>query len=116
MGAQELDDLFATAREKSPEPSVALLARVLDDARAHQPAPMILPRAMPQAAPFWARMVAGFGGGKALAGLGTAALAGFWLGLAEPAPIMALTDVLWPEAPMETVEVIASFEDFLTEG
>lgn len=61
-------------------------------------------------------LTAAFGGGAALAGIGTAAVAGVWLGFAQPVPLTALSGGLWSETPLDTVELIPSFDTLLTEG
>lgn len=97
-GMDDLDDLFAAARADRPRPSDALMARVLADAAALQPEPALpaRPRPAAPAAPggFWAALSALFGGGGVLAGMGTAAAAGLFLGFAQPAPVAALTAAL----------------------
>ena len=75
---------FATARDAAPDPSDALMARVMADADAVQ-AEMARARGMP-AAP--RRGLAGvwraLGGWPAVAGLSTAAVTGIWIGVAPP--------------------------------
>lgn len=90
----DLDTLFALARSADPAPSAALQARVLSDAAALQPVARARV-AVPLARIGWLdRIAALFGGGPALAGLGFAALAGLFLGLAQPAPVALLTVAL----------------------
>lgn len=116
MNPQDLDDLFATARATGADASPALLARVLDDALAHQPQPRAI-GAVSQARPgLWAMLTAALGGGMSLAGLGTATMAGLWIGFVQPASLTNLSDVIWQETAMDSVELIPSFEEFLTEG
>ncbi|HEX9858675.1 MAG TPA: dihydroorotate dehydrogenase [Paracoccaceae bacterium] len=121
MEPRDLDDLLGRARDAGPEASPALLARVLDDALRHQPAPAVPIRPRRRArvwARLWSGLAGALGGGVAVAGLGTATLAGLFLGFAQPAALTpaVLTDVLWQDTPLETVELIPSLDAFLTEG
>ena len=93
MRAQDdLDDLFATARNMPVRPSAALLDRVLADGLDVQPrrscTPM-RPPAVASAGP-WSRLAALFGGAGALAGMGTAAAAGLLIGFAQPGNLAIL--------------------------
>jgi hypothetical protein len=118
MNDTDIDDLFAMARDDSPKPSAALMGRVLADGLELQPraARALEPKAAPQLG-FWAALLASIGGGGALAGLTTATLAGLWIGFFQPTSVSAMTDVLWSEgAPVDLVELIPSYDDFLTEG
>lgn len=119
MSTQDIDDLFTAARATPPAPSAALLARVMEDALTHQPTANVV-HVVPRRNSLWSMLSTAFGGRTALAGLSVAALAGFWLGFAQPAPVaapvFALTDALWSGTPLDTVELIPGFDDFLTEG
>lgn len=113
----DLDALLAAAREARPEPSEAIMARVLADAMAHQPRPAVLPVAAQASAaaavlPFWARLAAVFGGTGAVARMGTAAVAGLAIGLVQPAGLSRLGDAMLG-APLETVELIPDVGAFL---
>lgn len=97
-GMDDLETLFRAARTDRPAPSDDLMARVLADAAALQPkAAAPAPRRVAAPAPsrartgFFAGLAALFGGGGVLAGMGTAAVAGLFLGFAQPAPVSALT-------------------------
>jgi len=115
---RDLDGLLAAARSHAPQPSADLLARVLADAYALQPAAPVAARRVPR--PRWAGLLALFGGGAGLAGLMTAGVAGLMIGLLQPAPVSAFTGVLLggamtqvlggAAAPLETVELIPSFD------
>jgi hypothetical protein len=111
QGKSDLDDLFAKAAKQSMAPSDALMARVLADAMAEQPRAVQVQPPRPRAASFglWARLAELFGGGGALAGIGTAAVAGVVIGFAQPAGLGTLTEAVWG-APLETVELIPSVE------
>lgn len=93
-GMDDLETLFRAARTDRPAPSDDLMARVLADAAALQPkaaAPAPRRAAAPARTGFFAGLAALFGGGGVLAGMGTAAVAGLFLGFAQPAPVSALT-------------------------
>lgn len=112
----DIDGLLAAARGRAAEPSADLLARVLADAYALQPAaPMAPVTARPAPRPRWAGLLALFGGGAGLAGLVTAGVAGLMIGLLQPAPVSAFTGAMTgvlggAAAPLETVELIPSFD------
>lgn len=117
QGSNDLDDLFATAATQRMAPSDALMSRVLADAMAEQPRaaggqPM---RPAVVRAGFWAQLAAVFGGGGALAGIGTAAVAGVVIGFAQPVGFGALTEAVWG-TPLETVELIPSVETLFSEN
>lgn len=97
----DLDDLFALARAEEPSP--ALLARVLADAEAVQAKPA--PRRSR-----WRFLSVLLAGAGAFGGMATAALAGVWIGMAEPAPLAAVTEAFLPD----TVDLIPTYE-FLAE-
>lgn len=98
----DLDDLFALARRQEASPD--LLARVMSDAEA-----AMVPE-VPRRSARWRMFRVLLGGAGALTGMATAALAGVWIGMAEPAPVAAVTDALWTE----TVDVMPTYE-FLAE-
>ncbi|MEM9785544.1 MAG: hypothetical protein AAF801_03525 [Pseudomonadota bacterium] len=83
-----LDDLFAEARSVSPEPSDALVARVLADAA--RPS-VIAPGNKPG---LLDRLLDMIGGWPAAGGLVAATLSGLWLGIAPPASVEDFTAVL----------------------
>ncbi|NAZ37202.1 hypothetical protein [Rubellimicrobium sp. CFH 75288] len=82
----DLEALFAEARRAPSSVSPELMARVLADAAAAMPRPRLA--GGPAAAgigepPGWWPLL---GGWPAMAGLAAAALAGFWIGVAQPLP------------------------------
>jgi hypothetical protein len=121
MQDSDIDDLFARARGAAPEPDMALLQRIAADADAVQagfrPAPAV---ATPIRRGPLARWIAALGGGPAVAGLATAALAGVWIGVAQPAPVAALTSgvtaALGQADDTVYVELIPDFVSLGTEG
>ena len=85
MPEPDLEALFAQARAQPPQ--------VDPDAQALQPrapAPTARPRARRPG--FWTRLAAVLGGATAVAGLGTAAMAGLLIGYVQPEPMVALAD------------------------
>lgn len=116
----DLSDLFAQAQGQAAQPSDALMARVLHDAIALQPAPHAagLPQRAPAPPPmptgFWAALTGLFGGGGALAGIGSAAVVGLVIGVLQPSQLTSFTDALLG-APIETVQMIPSLDQMLTE-
>lgn len=109
----DLDDLFATARVSRPVPSDALMARVLADALAEQPkAARTVPLAAVPPAGLWSRVVGLFGGVGALAGIGSAAAAGLFIGYVQPAGLSVLDDAVLG-TPLETVELMPDVDGLL---
>jgi ferric-dicitrate binding protein FerR (iron transport regulator) len=111
----DLDLVFAAARAARPQPPDALTARVLADAYAAQPAAPIARRAAPPPRGVWGRLSEILGGGGVLAGLGTAAVAGVWLGYADPAGMDWLTGALLPTLSGD-VQLMQADDLFLGEG
>ncbi|MEZ5755458.1 MAG: dihydroorotate dehydrogenase [Paracoccaceae bacterium] len=116
QGREGLEDLFAAMREERVPPSDALMARVLADAMAHQPRPDPQPALKPgQGAAaeagqgLWRRLAGLFGGAGALAGMGTAAVAGLFIGFVQPVGLGVLEEAVLG-TPLETVELIPSVE------
>ncbi len=124
MDERDLDDLLNEARSAPrPAPPAALTDRVVAAALAEQAArnrvraSAAMPSRQRSLAGIWQAMLASIGGGRALAGLSTAALAGLWLGLAAPAPVAALTESVWPaQQQLDLVELLPDDIDFLEEG
>lgn len=111
----DLDALFATARSADVTPSDALMARVMADAVALQPKPAPMVRAVVQGTGFWAGLAALFGGGGVLAGLGSVAMAGFFVGFVQPDSVMSLADGLLAGSVVETVDLMPGVDALLTE-
>lgn len=107
----ELDRLLDAAAERPVLPSEALLERVLADGLALQPVPAAFAPTSPPSRPgLLGRLAAVFGGGPALAGLGTAAIFGLALGYSSPTTLDYLTGTssdtaeFFPEADFLTTE------------
>lgn len=116
MRDSDLDDLFGAARQQPVTVSADLMARVLSDAEALQPRTTTSRRAKP-AGGFWAGIFAAIGGAGGLAGLSTAALAGIWIGFAQPLDLSTVTDAIWADETVAgSVNILPGFDDFLSEG
>ncbi len=107
---EDLDALFAAAKSDVAEPSGALIARVLADAAAHQP--KATARAVPVAPGFWAGLAAIFGGTGALAGIGSAAIAGLVIGFVQPVDLGQISDSL-AGVTLDSVELIPDLDALL---
>jgi hypothetical protein len=121
---KDLDLMFAAARESRPVPSAGLMARVLADAYDAQPLPAAPARSatphqeLPRQNPLLQALAAFtqvLGGKGALAGLGTAAVAGVWLGYSGTTGLDWVTTVLL-SGGLGEVEMIAADDLFLSEG
>lgn len=114
LSDDELEGLFRASRADAPDPSEAVMARILADAEAELAARAPTPAARPRAPRpgVWAALIGGIGGWPALAGMVTAAVAGVWLGFASPDQINTLAGgLLLPgTATVETGDV---FDDLL---
>ena len=123
MKEEDLDSLFTAARAAPPAPSDALMARVMADALAQQPAPP-RPTGMQAPAPqglgsqrggsqaggsLWGALTGLFGGAGALAGMGGAAVAGLFIGLAQPALLVSLSDA-YLGGTLDSVALIPSVD------
>lgn len=82
----DLDALFASAKSAPMQPSEALMSRVLFDAEALQPRPPARSTPAPNRGVL-ASLAAVFGGIGGLAGVGSAALAGLFIGFVQPMEI-----------------------------
>ena len=111
----DLDALFAASRGGDHPPSDALMARVLADAAMAQPKAAPIVRLVPGKAGVWAGLAALFGGSGVLAGVGSVAMAAFFIGLVQPAPVMALTDALIAGSSAEAVDLMPGVDALLTE-
>jgi hypothetical protein len=96
-----------------------LMRRVLADAVAVQAAahpPLRSAASIQTQKGFWRRLVVSLGGTGAVAGLGTAAVAGIMLGYLQPATINGLTSTLWGETQQMSVDLLADTGDLWAEG
>lgn len=86
-----VEDFFAAARRAPPEPSPALLARMLEDADARRPAAVQgAGTAGPAPSGLLASLRAIFGGWQTAGGMVMAAAAGVWIGFSG---VGGITDV-----------------------
>ena len=121
----ELDAALGELRARSAaQPSAALIARVLADADAQAGArPAIAPAIAATPADVRVRLEGGWrarlaarlsglaAGWPAPAGLAAAAVAGLWLGVAPPPPVLALEEVLLGEIVYLDLEAPADVFD-----
>lgn len=111
MRDNDLDDLFARARDARPAPSPDLMARILCDAEAERPRSVPGPvRPAHRVRRPWTMAL--FGGGGLLAGLATATVAGIWIGVQQPAPV---AEALWRGAaasPLDSLDLVPGYELF----
>ena len=118
MQETDLEHLFATARAGRPGPSAGLTARIIADADAVQAG--FKPDPFPAGRRRWSGWITAMGGNGVLAGLATAALAGLWLGFAQPAPVLTLTltmrEAFAADADPWAIELIPSLDAFGLEG
>ncbi|MDB6452391.1 dihydroorotate dehydrogenase [Falsirhodobacter sp. 20TX0035] len=108
MMEQDLDDLLAAARTRAPVPSPALMARILTDAEAEQDRWQTRTALKRR----WTRFLPLFlGSVGATAGMATAALAGVWIGYAQPETLTTVTAALWADQRVDLLPTYA----FVTE-
>lgn len=112
---EELDAVFASAKSNAMQPSQDLMARVLADATAlqPQPTPQSLRKPSQGARGFWAALAAVFGGAGALAGVGSAALAGVFIGFVQPSAFGSVTGLLVSSATIDQLELIPDVDALL---
>lgn len=103
-----VDDLFAEARAGRPGPDAALMDRVMTDAE-RELAWRRRPVAMPQRRGWLAVLGGFFGGGQALAGLVSAAVAGMAIGWASPGSVQAMMPALMGDDTIAMLELIPDF-------
>lgn len=111
----DLEAFFEAGRAAAPVPSQDLLARIMADADAAlvAPAPLARPAKRPS---IWAIFTAAVGGWPSLAGMATAAVAGVWLGVAQPAMLSNVTAGMVPAADsaFELESLVAGYDSALT--
>jgi hypothetical protein len=115
----ELDQMLADLGAVQPPVPDALMTRILADAAAVQDAVQAerpRPAANVVQGSLWGRIAAAVGGGKVLAGLGSAAVAGVVLGFAQPASLAPLTSAVWGQGLDISVDLLPADDDLLAEG
>jgi hypothetical protein len=120
MREADLDALLSDLQADPPKADARLLARIVDDAQALQLSRLPVRPVARVRGGVLRRWIAALGGSMALAGLGTAAMAGLWIGVAQPASLIHVTDQLavafGREAEPDYVELIPDFTTFQIEG
>ena len=114
LNEEALEQLFVVARAAAPQPSVALMARILADAETEMPgaASLATGRSVsPEAGGRIAAILSTIGGWGGLGGLVTAAMAGLWIGASGLADPLAMTSDLLGTTPL-SVELIPNSDGF----
>lgn len=111
---ENLDTLFAELRHEEASPPEALFSRVLADASALQPTPVIAPV---QHQNVLQKIADAIGGWPAISGVAAAGVAGLWVGLAPPASIDAwAADMLGTTTSVSLIGEFTAFEDGTLDG
>jgi hypothetical protein len=92
----DLESLFAEARDLRPFPGDDLMTRILADAEAVATERERPVRAAPTR-PRWRDWLHTLGGWPAVGGLVASTLAGLWIGAAQPAAVSDLAASVWGE-------------------
>lgn len=103
-----LDTLFAEAAAAREMPSAGLISRILADADASQPLPRPLRTAPPVPRGWVATLADWFGGGISLAGMSASAAVGLYLGVVQPASVLALSEWVGGTATLDSLELLPS--------
>ncbi len=107
-----LDAYFTDAQNATPQPSEALLARIMADAEA-QAVQAPVPVRPARFTSLWAAI----GGWPSAAGLVTATLVGVWIGVYQPAGLDQLADsYLGSGDDSYLVDLMPAFDEILREG
>lgn len=115
-GFDDLDDLFAEAAAKPAVPSGDLMARVLADAARAHPQPVAIRASAPPARlGLLAGLAALFGGGGVLAGIGSAAVAGLFIGFVQPTSLTKLADAWSGDTQIDTLDLMPGIDALLIE-
>ena len=101
-----LDGLFAEAAERREVPSAGLISRILADADRVQPVLAPLRRVAPARRGWLATLADWFGGGMSLAGMSAAAATGLYLGVAQPASVLALSELVTGSVAIDSLDVL----------
>jgi hypothetical protein len=102
----DLDDLLAKAAATRAAPSAALMTRILADADAGQPRPALRRPANPASRGWIGALADWFGGGLSLAGMSAAAATGLFLGVAQPASVVALAELVTGTATIDRIDLL----------
>lgn len=115
LSDDDLERDFAELRGDQPPVSDAFMARILDDAFTHIPAPAPIPATAPDMITRLRQLLA-FGRWQSGMGLAASALAGIWIGYAAP---VGLSTLITPTTPLEVENQSVDadpFDTFLLEG
>lgn len=120
---QELEELLQLAAKAGPDPSDALLARVMADADAvlaerSAASATALGSVPTTASGGWLnRLLGGIGGWPAVAGLATATVAGVWIGYAQPASFSGVAGgLLAGETAYDLGDLLPDYNSVLAGG
>ena len=98
----DLDELFGAASAAPAVVPSGLMARIVTDAdRLQVGGVAVLPRKG-----WFATLADWFGGGVSLAGMSVAALTGIYLGVAQPLPVLALSNLVRGQSTIDSLEVL----------
>lgn len=106
---QSLEALFAEARLHVPQPSDTFMARLMADADAAQPQPVVREKRG-----LWSKFLGAIGGAVVIAGMGSAAMAGLVIGYVQPDEMLQLSETIGLSTS-EQIEVLPSFDIFLND-
>lgn len=113
LNDRTMDDLFAQARQEQAEPSPEFMARLLADIdMVHAEQHVTVPAAPKDG--FLRGLWETLGGWAGSGSLAAAAVAGLWVGIAQPSGLQSVTDTFWSET--ESVSVFATSLDIWGEG
>ena len=113
LNDRTMDDLFAQARQEQAEPSPEFMARLLADIdMVHAEQHLAVPTTPKDG--FLRGLWDTLGGWAGSGSLAAAAVAGLWVGIAQPTGLQSVTDTFWSET--ETVSVFATSLDIWDEG
>ena len=103
-----VDGLFAEAAAQRAVPSQGLVTRILADADDLQPRPQPWRVATPEPKGWFNTLAGWFGGGGSLVGMSAAAATGLYFGVAQPASILTLTELVTGAAVIDSLELLPS--------
>jgi len=119
----DLNTFFEAERKTPPEPSMDFMARILQDAQMHQPAPLgVMSARAPKRSvivDFFGGLGDMIGGWPGFAGLASAAVAGVWIGVSPPDTLLdPINTVLGGDTAVlsETLSSESGFDFTLFEG
>ncbi len=114
----DLDELFAEAGKLGPEPSCALMARVMQDALTvqNQAVTATVLAVSPARIGLVDRLFGLFGGAGTLAGCMMAGVVGLTLGYLQPESLASLTNLLAGSSiSTQSMDLMPAFDTLLTE-